>query len=124
MSRALRPAVGLLAIGLLLAGAACSREMGRKFDMSAADSLQPGVSTLQDAVAALGPPTAGFTSLSGREVAQWSFLKDCPRGTESASLMILFGANGRMIAVTRREERKVPTCGLPNPDGGAAKGGG
>lgn len=107
MSHAFRRTVGVVVVAFALGCTACSREMGRKFDMSAADALTPGVSTLPDAIAALGPPAAGYISLSGREVAQWSYLKDGPGGTESANLMILFGADGRMIAVTRRGERKI-----------------
>jgi hypothetical protein len=107
MSPDFRHTISVAVMGLALACTACAREIGRKFDMSAADALTPGVSTLQDAVAVLGPRTAGYVGLSGREVAEWRYLKDWPRGTEFATLMILFGADGRMIAVTRREERKV-----------------
>lgn len=38
---------------------------------------------------------------------QWAYFKDKEGGTESANLMILFGADGRMIAITRRHELKV-----------------
>lgn len=109
--RGSRPITGrrvcAILISLVLCCAACSREMGRRFDISAADGLTPGVSTLEDATAALGPPTGGYLAMTGRQVAQWGYLKDWPRGTESANLMILFGADGRMIATIRREERKV-----------------
>ena len=113
MSLAFVRLVGTVAVGVVVVCSACSREIGRRFDMSAADSLTPGVSTLPDAIAVLGPPTAGFKSLRGTEVAQWTFLEDQSRGTESADLMVLFGADGRMIAITRREERKMDDADVP-----------
>lgn len=102
-----RRLIGLGVVALILTAAACAREVGRPFDISAADALTPGQSTLEDAVALLGSPTASFHSASGREVAQWTYFKDRTGGTTSANLMILFGTDGRMIAITQRHERKV-----------------
>lgn len=83
--------IGLGLTALVPTCTACARELGRQFDISAGDALTPGKSTLQDAVALLGPPMASFLFASGREVAPWNYLKDRPRGTESTNLMILFG---------------------------------
>lgn len=107
MAPPIRKLIGLGLTALILIGTACAREVGRPFDTSAADALTPGRSTLQEAMVLLGPPTASFRSASGREVAQWSYFKGKAGGTESANLMILFGPDGRMIAITQRGERRV-----------------
>lgn len=102
--KAKRMAVATAALGLALAACACAREIGKKFDGSSARSLTPGVSTLEDAIARLGPPLRRQGLLGGGKIARWIYLKDTKRGTESARLDVLFGSDGRMIRIVQQRK--------------------
>ena len=92
-----------------LALVACGRSIGAPFDMAAANTLTPGVSTLDDAVAKLGTTTHRVGSARGT-VAHWHYLRDRSGGaTESASVTIMFDRNGRMVDILQRLEER-PTA--------------
>lgn len=92
-----------LAAALLLLQSGCSREIGRSFDQTRAHMLAPGKSTLADAIELIGPPLRIRTSLSGNTVARWHYMKDQPIGTEWSVLEVRFSADGRMIAIVKRD---------------------
>ena len=91
-------------LSLALAVSACGREMGHKFDGSAAQLLAPGTTTIEGAVARLGPPLRRSTYLNGKTIVRWRYLKDTPLGPESAWLVVMFGSDDRMIHIVRQGE--------------------
>lgn len=91
------------ALGFAFAMSACAQQIGTKFDISKADTLTPGASTLEDAVAQLGAPQRTMRRANGNTVAKWSYmLRGTPTGTEATVLEIVFGLDKKMIAITRR----------------------
>lgn len=92
-----------LAAALLLLQSGCSREIGRAFDQTRAHMLVPDKSTLADAIELIGPPLRIRTYLNGNAVARWHYMKDQPVGTEWSVLEIRYSADGRMIAVVKRD---------------------
>ncbi len=87
-----------------LALTACGRSIGTPFNLAAADTLTPGVSTLDEAVAKLGPATHRVGSARGA-VVHWHYLKDRPgRITESATVTIMFDRDGHMVEILQRLE--------------------
>lgn len=91
---------------LLLVESGCSREIGVNFEPSLADRLVPGSSTLPDAVQLLGKPIRTRQTLRSITVAEWWYLKDRPQGTESANLVMLFSADGKLLSIVRRYENR------------------
>jgi hypothetical protein len=91
---------------LLLVEGGCSREIGVNFEPSLAEGLVPGTSTLPDAVQLLGKPLRTRQTLRGITVAEWWYLKDRPQGTESANLVMLFRADGKLLSIVRRYEHR------------------
>jgi outer membrane protein assembly factor BamE (lipoprotein component of BamABCDE complex) len=75
---------------------------GTKFDPSAADSLQPGISTTRDATQLLGPPSAESRFANGNTLLQWQYVTGTMVGGTGAHLAVLFDSNGRMIRTTHK----------------------
>jgi outer membrane protein assembly factor BamE (lipoprotein component of BamABCDE complex) len=98
-----RAALCVVAAATVLVAAACTTVVGREFDISAADSLRPGVSTRADAVAALGVPTSESAAGSGT-LLQWQYSKGQWMNGSGAHLAILFDRDGRMVKVTQRTQ--------------------
>lgn len=74
--------------------------VGNKFDMAKVHQLQPGVSTRQDAVALLGPPTRIINSATGKTALEWRYSQGTVLGTGSAAkAIIVFGTDDRMIRI-------------------------
>lgn len=94
----------IAALGLAIAVSACGREIGHKFDGSAAQLLPPGTTTVEDAVARFGPPSVRSRHANGETIVRWRYLKDTPLGPESASLEIMFNSDDRMIRIVKQEE--------------------
>lgn len=82
---------------LLLAGCATA---GHDFDMSKADQLTPGVSTVSDAVALLGPYTAE-SDTNGMHSYNWSYAHAGAFSTAHAKAVTLtFGPDGKLVSRT------------------------
>jgi len=88
-----------LLVGLVLAHCAGCTTIGSKFDMAAIDRLQPGVSTISDAVALLGPYSTQAANSSGVRVYGWTYAQGngLTGKVESQSVMLSFGADGRLM---------------------------
>jgi hypothetical protein len=90
----------LFIIGLTLAIAACTT-IGNKFDPDRVYDLKPGISTIADATAILGPPAFQGTDSSGSRHLQWRYTRiSAFSGLSGADIGILFDDAGRMIRVT------------------------
>jgi len=96
---------GIAAITCILALSACGRSIGQPFDIAAADTLKPGESTYEDAVAQLGT-ASHFKGYGSGRVAHWHYLKDQPGGVAYTSVTIMFGRDGRMRGVVERLDSK------------------
>jgi hypothetical protein len=87
-------------IGLTLAIAACTT-IGKKFDPDRVDDLKPGISTIADATAILGPPAFESPGRNGARLLQWQYTRiSAFSGLSGADIGILFDDTGRMIRVT------------------------
>ena len=64
----------LLIIGLTFAIAACTT-LDNKFDPDRVDELKPGISTIADATAILGPPAFQSPDRDGSRLLQWHYTK-------------------------------------------------
>jgi hypothetical protein len=91
--------VGIVALCAALA--ACST-IGNKFDPAAVQELRPGVSTVQDAVAKLGPYVAESTQADNSRILRWLYAQGSMFGASAARVEILFDAEGRMVRVTHK----------------------
>ena len=92
-----------LALSLPLAGCMTS---GVKFTMAEVESLQPGVTTKDEAIALLGKPTSRSTMADGSELLQWMYSEAIYIAAESRHVAILFGRDGRMLRITHQAETK------------------
>ncbi len=106
-ARSRRAATMVMAAAVAISLGSCSREIGRNFDPARADQLIPGTSTLLEATALMGSPARTKSNASGITVATWRYLKDKPGGTESATLAIRFGSDGKMQAVLRNSQNRI-----------------
>jgi hypothetical protein len=86
----------LAVLGLSLT--ACTRSVGHAFDIRAADRLKPGISTLEDAVSALGPYSGGGRAGAPVKVYDWSYYyRDAVTGKWHIQVVYLgFGPDGRL----------------------------
>ena|SRR6266550_1216731 len=90
----------LFIIALTFAIAACTT-IGNKFDPDRIDDLKPGVSTIADATAILGPPAFESPDGNGTRLLQWQYTQiSAFSGLSGADIGILFDDTGRMIRVT------------------------
>jgi hypothetical protein len=76
--------------------------VGSKFDIANVDQLRPGVSSLTDAKALLGPPTAESTHADGAKLLQWQYSQGTLVGGSGAHAAILFDATGMMVRVIHK----------------------
>ncbi|MGE5304662.1 MAG: hypothetical protein ACM3TN_15235 [Alphaproteobacteria bacterium] len=75
--------------------------MGNKFDPDRVDELKPGISTIADATAILGPPALESVDSNGTRLLQWQYTHiSAFSGLSGADIGILFDDTGRMIRVT------------------------
>jgi len=96
----------IVALSLALIVSACGREIGHKFDSSAAQLLSPGTTTVEDAVAWFGPPSSRSRYLNGRTIVRWRYLKDTRFGPESAWLDVTFDSDGHMVRIVKQGEHR------------------
>ena len=91
----------IVAILLAFSLSACVyQQHGTRFDVSAVNELQPGVSTKQDAIAKLGKPTAVSTTVDGSQLLQWQYVYGTAIGVGGgAHVAILFGPDEKMIRI-------------------------
>lgn len=92
---------GLTALLSAIALSACMT-IGSKFDIESVDQLKPGESSISDAKALLGPPTAESTQANGSKLLQWQYSQGTLVGGNGAHAAILFDATGKMIRVTHK----------------------
>jgi hypothetical protein len=90
----------LFIIGLTFAIVACTT-IGNRFDPDRVDALTPGISTIADATAILGPPAFQSSDSNGSRLLQWQYTQiSAFSGLSGADIGILFDDTGRMIRVT------------------------
>ena len=78
--------------------------IGHKFDPSALDTMRPGVTTIQDAEAALGKPQSTSAAANGGTLLQWMYTQGSVVGGSSAHVAVLFDKDGKMVRVTHRSQ--------------------
>ncbi len=81
--------------------------IGQKFDPALANALQPGASSIADAIAVLGTPAAESYSANGSRLLQWQYAQGTPFGGSGAHLAILFDADGSMIRVIHKHQTSI-----------------
>jgi len=87
-------------VSLAFAIAACAT-LGNKFDPDRVDDLKPGISTIADATAILGPPAFDSSDGHGSRFLQWQYTRIWAfGGLSGADIGILFDDTGRMVRVT------------------------
>jgi hypothetical protein len=86
----------IVALALLASGCAT---VGKDIDMSAVDQLKPGVATVADAVALLGPYTSQAANSAGVTVYGWSYARTngITGKMESKAVMLAFGPDGKLV---------------------------
>jgi outer membrane protein assembly factor BamE (lipoprotein component of BamABCDE complex) len=90
--------VAVLLAASLLAG--CAIEEGKRFTTATVQQLQPGVSTEQDAIAALGTPVGRINNNDGTHLLQWQYIYGSQSGIGgSAHAAVLFGSDQKVIRV-------------------------
>lgn len=73
---------------------------GTKFEMSAVNTMQPGVTTYQEAVAKLGKPHGVSIAADGAKNVVWAWAQAGGfTGVQSRAVRILFDKDGKMIRV-------------------------
>lgn len=94
------------ALALTLPLGACMTS-GVKFTMAEVQSLQPGVTTKEEAIARLGKPTARSSMGDGSELLQWMYTEVVYIASDSRHVSILFGPDGRMVRIAHQYENKT-----------------
>jgi hypothetical protein len=90
----------VLSVAFAIAVASCAT-IGHRFDYTRVSELTPGVSTRDDAIRALGTPTAESSYADGSRLLQWQYVSGNALGRGSGShVAILFDRDGKMIRVT------------------------
>ena len=88
----------ILSFMLLVAG--CAIQEGQRFDATTVQQMQPGVTTEQDAIAALGKPARTNNNADGTRLLQWQYIYGTSASwTGDAHAAILFGPDHKMIRV-------------------------
>lgn len=85
-----------IAFALALSVAACS-SAANHFDPDKVSELQPGVSTIADAIRQLGPPSAETNYAEGSKLLEWQSAAGTAAGGAHAA--VVFDGDGRMIRV-------------------------
>lgn len=88
-------------ICLVVALSACTT-IGKKFDIAKVDQLEPGVSTIADAVKLLGPSTAESSLANNSKLLQWQYSQGSIVASSGAHVAILFDQAGRMVRITHK----------------------
>lgn len=101
-----RPVV--LALLAVFSVAACTKEVGSRFEFAKVDQLKPGVTTYAEAVAELGKPTLVQKRADGRTIAVWQYIRGTISGGTARGVSIVFGAGGVMERVASRTEIEKP----------------
>lgn len=88
---------GIAALLLATVLAACATS-GVKFDPSTIDELIVGQSTLQDAIALLGPQMTTAEDANGTKAYGWSYgrASGLSGRVESRAVMLIFGPDGKL----------------------------
>jgi hypothetical protein len=94
----------LVVICILAAGCAT---VGRQFELAQLSQLQPGVSTVGDAVKLFGPPMSESTLPNDTTLLQWRYTHVTPAGITSVHAAVLFDSTGTMIRVTHKYNIKT-----------------
>lgn len=76
--------------------------VGSKFDPNVLDSMQPGVTTLQDASTSLGKPTSISAAPGGGTLLQWIYSQGSLIGGSGAHIAVLFDKDGKMVRMIQR----------------------
>lgn len=83
---------------------ACAH-MGTKFEMADVDSLRPGVTTQQEAIAKLGKPNHSSTASNGYTLLAWQYAEaGYLTGATGRGVTLLFDKDGKMVRVMSRSE--------------------
>ena len=94
------------ALAITLPLGACMTS-GVKFTMAEVQSLQPGVTTKEEAIALLGKPTSRSAMANGAELLQWMYTEVVYIASDSRHVGILFGPDGRMVRIAHQYENKT-----------------
>ena len=89
-------------IALLTACLVACTTIGSQFDISKADQLTPGVSTVNDAIKLLGPVHAESAMQNNSKLLQWQYVQGTLLGGSSSHIAILFDASGKMVQITHK----------------------
>ena len=90
----------------LLTGACASS--GTNFDQTRADQLQPGLSTREDAVKALGKPNNELFNTDSTVILTWMQTKSSAGGAgKSRHQSIMFHKDGRMVKLLTKGSTDV-----------------
>src|SRR5262249_52390767 len=76
--------------------------VGTRFDPELVDTLRPGQSTMDEAIALLGTPTSTTALGSGRTLLQWQYSQGRFVRASGAYVSVLFDAGGTMVRGAHR----------------------
>ena len=96
----------LLAASVALTFIGCA-SVGQDFNMADVDSLQPGISTLEQAKEKLGKPQSVGKYGDDRTTVTWIRSQASIGSASSKAVAILFDRDGKMIRVVSRNETKT-----------------
>jgi hypothetical protein len=81
---------------------ACA-SVGKPFDLSKTDQMQPGISTEADAQQLFGEPLSrDVNPTNNHELLRWAYAHASPMGENVETLAISFDENGKMLKIIRR----------------------
>lgn len=98
----MKTAIALAILTLSLAGC---MTMGRPFDPNTVRQFKPGVTTRQDAITALGPPSAESDAGRDQTLLQWQYIHGTMFGGSGAHAAILFGSDGKMVNLSHLSQQ-------------------
>jgi hypothetical protein len=91
-------ALKLAVAAVFLSAAACT-DGGSAFDSSASQHFVPGVTTRNEAVAALGPPSSVYQAANGETTLSWARDGGLFNPGETRQYAVVFGPDDKMIRV-------------------------
>jgi len=92
-------------MAVLFITAGCVRH-GHYFDSGEADSFRPGITTAQDATAALGKPVARSNYPNGNYLLQWYYVEGNLFGGSGSHVAILFNSDDKMIRMSHKYQNQ------------------
>lgn len=96
----------VMCLAALILAACVYQQHGNRFDAAVVRSLQPGITTEEDAIAKLGKPSAASRMADGGRLLQWQFVYGTAVGVGGgAHAAILFGPDRKMVRVTHLSEQ-------------------